>query len=262
MAESRMTQTDSGGCPDESAMLSVQRVERIGESVILYDASLVNHMHEAWFEPAHWTGALHAVGASGGRGTTLFIRCDEQDGVLRHYYRGGLVARLVRDRFLWLGEHRTRSFAEWRLLAHLQAAGLPAPRPLAARYRRHGLVYSADLITVRLPGVVPLATRMARGQVGETLWQQVGACIGRFHAAGVFHADLNAHNVQVSGSDAVFLLDFDRGRLMPGPGGWQARNLQRLQRSLRKVSAAMGRSLAPGDWEALLSGYQQRQPRP
>lgn len=258
MAESRMTQTDSGACPDENAMLSVECVTRAGESVILYDASLINHVCEAWFEPATWTAATLAPRAAAGRGATLFVECEGQHWVLRHYYRGGAVARLVTDRYAWAGEKRTRSFAEWRLLARLRAAGLPVPRPVAARYRRHALTYTADLITARIPDVVPLSVRMARGVVDEATWQRIGACIARFHAAGVCHADLNAHNVQVDGAGGIYLLDFDRGRIMPGDGPWRARNLQRLQRSLHKVAG----NLAAGAWPALLAGYAAHQPLP
>ena len=240
-------------------MLSVERVERIGDSVILYDASLVNHMHEAWFDPAHWAGAPRAPGYAGGRGATLFIQCEGQDWVLRHYYRGGKVARIARDGFLWLGEARTRCFAEWRLLAWLQAAGLPAPRPVAARYRRRGLVYRADLITVRIPDVVPLSTRMARGMVAPAIWRRVGECVGRFHAAGVFHADLTAHNLQINGNDEIFLLDFDRGRIMGGDGAWQRRNLERLARSFNKVASGAATGFGVADWAAILEGYRAHQ---
>ncbi len=237
-------------------MLSVERVERIGESVILYDGSLVNHMREAWFDPVAWPGAPVAPGYSGGRGATLFIDCEGQRWVLRHYHRGGTVARFARDGFLWLGANHTRSFTEWRLLARIQAAGLPAPRPVAARYVRRGLRYRADLITVRIPDVVPFSTRLAAGALSPAVWQRVGECVGRFHAVGVFHADLTAHNLQIDSRDQVFLLDFDRGRIMPGGGSWQRRNLNRLHRSLTKISSAGTCDFGAADWAALLDGYR------
>jgi 3-deoxy-D-manno-octulosonic acid kinase len=237
-------------------MLSVERVERIGESVILYDGSLVNHMREAWFDPATWPGAPAAPGYAGGRGATLFISCEDQDWVLRHYHRGGTVARFVSDSFIWHGEDRTRSFTEWRLLARLQAAGLPAPRPVAARYVRRGLLYRADLITVRIPDVVPLSTRLAQGRVAVPVWRRVGACVGRVHAAGFFHADLTAHNLQISRRDEIFLLDFDRGRLMSGDGTWRRRNLDRLHRSLTKISSDGAVGFSEANWSAILEGYR------
>lgn len=237
-------------------MLSVERIERIGESVILYDGSLINHIREAWFDPATWYGAPAAPGYSGGRGPTLFITCEGRDWVLRHFYRGGTIARIARDGFAWLGQDRSRSFAEWRLLARIREAGLPAPRAVAARYVRHGLLYRADLITVRIPDVVPLSTRLARAALSEAVWRRVGECVGRFHAAGVFHADLTAHNLQISRSDEIFLLDFDRGRIMPGAGAWQRRNLERLHRSLTKISSTGGIRFGETEWGAVLEGYR------
>lgn len=231
-------------------------LERSGDSVILYDASLANTMRAAWFEPASWPGAPVAPGYSGGRGATLFIRCEGQDWVLRHYHRGGTVARLAGDAFLWLGAERTRSFLEWRLLAQMQAEGLPAPRPVAARYVRSGLAYRADLITVRIPDVVPFSTRLAAGSVSDDIWRRVGACIGRFHLARFSHADLTAHNLQIDDRDTIFLLDFDRGRRMSGEGGWRKRNLQRLHRSLTKISAEAAFRFLPAQWQLLLEGYR------
>ena len=58
-----------------------------------------------------------------------------------------LVAKVSRDRYWWRGEFATRAFREWQLLYHLHRAGLPVPTPVAARYRRHGLMYTADILT-------------------------------------------------------------------------------------------------------------------
>lgn len=239
-------------------MLSVERIEKIGESVILYDGSLVNHMRAEWFDPATWPGAPAAPGYSGGRGATLFIHCEGQEWVLRHYHRGGTAARFGNDGFLWLGQQRARSFTEWRVLAWIQKALLPAPRPVAARCLRRGILYSADLITVRIPGVVPLSTRLAQNPLDIRVWRQVGECVGRFHSARVCHADLTAHNLQINSRDEIFLLDFDRGRIMAGKGAWQKRNLERLHRSLTKVSSSGAASFSAVDWSALLDGYRSR----
>ena len=236
----------------------VRRVETTGDGAILYDDELLSHPHPALFDPAHWPGAPHAVR---GRGAALFISHAGQDWVLRHYRRGGLVGRLLEDHFAWLGTARTRAFREWSLLAELVALGLPVPRPVAARYRRLGLVYTADLITVQLPGVRSLAERLAAGEAGEALWRAVGACIRRFHELDVWHADLNAHNVQVDGSGRVWLLDFDRGRRRPPRAGWRRRNLARLARSLSRLREREGLGFTGQHWQWLLAGYEGGTPR-
>lgn len=236
-------------------MPCVGRVERLGGSVILADASLAGQLREDSFDAAAWPDAQPVTGRGRGRGTTLFIGRGGHDWVLRHYRRGGQVARLSEDAFVWTGAERTRCFREWRLLARLHAAGLPVPRPVAACYRRHGLLYRADIITWRLAGVMPLSARLAAGPLPAESWWRIGHCIGRFHAAGVFHADLNAHNLQLRDDDEVFLLDFDRGRIMAGAGGWQRRNLARLRRSLARVAAGGAAGCDERDWSALLAGH-------
>ena len=130
---------------------------------------------------------------------------------------------------------RTRSFREIRLLAELRNRKLPVPPPVAACYRRGLLTYSAALITERLPGARTLAEMLAAGRVDDTHWAEIGRCLRRFHDAGAQHADLNAHNIMLGENGEVWLLDFDRGRLR-APGSWSARVLDRLARSLAKIS--------------------------
>ena len=111
-----------------------------------------------------------AVGQAGGRGSVLFLDHGGRPVVLRRYLRGGLAARVSRDRYCWLGEPRTRGFRELSLLGELLAEGLPVPQPVAARYRRRGLTYSAELVTARLPASAPLAQRLLAGRLGEQDW--------------------------------------------------------------------------------------------
>jgi 3-deoxy-D-manno-octulosonic acid kinase len=177
--------------------------------------------------------------------------------VLRHYRRGGLVARLSADAYLWTGASRTRSFREWRLLHQLREWQLPVPEPVAANYVRSGLVYRADLITVELPVRRTVAQALADGPLAAHSWEAIGRCVGRLHARGVHHADLNAHNLLLGADDTVYVLDFDRGRVRPR-GAWENDVLARLDRSLRKVTSEL-----PADrygqepWRALLAGVEE-----
>ncbi len=167
-----------------------------------------------------------------------------------------MIRRLSEDEFVWNGEDRTRSFREWRLLAELTRRRLPVPRPVAARYVRKGPRYTADLITERLPGVASLATKLGAGRLPADAWRSVGATIARFHAERVFHADLNAHNIQIDDAGAVYLLDFDRGRIRSRHGAWTLGNLRRLRRSLDKIRRYDAAQFADGDWDVLLQGYE------
>ncbi|HJT97147.1 MAG TPA: 3-deoxy-D-manno-octulosonic acid kinase [Rhodanobacteraceae bacterium] len=210
----------------------------------------------AWFDPAHWAEHGLAERRSGGRGGVAFVETPAGACVLRHYHRGGLAASVSRDRYLWTGAARTRAFREFRLLEHLIEAGLPVPAPIAARYVRSGMYYSADLIVRRIPAVDTLAERLARGTLDAALAERIGTTIARFHAAGACHADLNAHNILLDARDTVSLIDFDRGRLCKPALGWQQGNLARLRRSLMKLGA--GKRYADFDarfWHPLLAAY-------
>ena len=175
---------------------------------------------------------------------------------LRHYCRGGLVSRLINDQYLWLGEERTRSFCELRLLAQLRDRGLPVPPPIGAAYQRHGPFYRADLVTGYIDAP-SFQTLMLSNQLTGATWERVGRVVRRFHDAGVYHADLNIRNMLVRADGQVFLLDFDRGRLRP-QGGWARQNLDRLERSIHKICATTDARFDAAGWRCLLDGYQHR----
>lgn len=232
-------------------------VIKTGDGAILYDSEILNQISPAAFTPSAWTSASAVTGElrSAGRGNTMIVSDGENEFVLRHYRRGGLPGKLVRDLYLWNGEDNTRAFREWRLLYKLYRKGLPVPRPAAARYQRHGLTYRADLLTLRVPGIRSLADRIIERRETRAFWQAVGRGIHRFHAAGVYHADLNAYNVQIAPDGSIVLLDFDRGELRE-PGVWRQKNIARLHRSLRKIRGVDKRvNFGKAEWNELLEGY-------
>jgi 3-deoxy-D-manno-octulosonic acid kinase len=214
---------------------------------------------EALFEPRFWLDEGRITPVNGGRGAAWFIDLGAEHWVLRHYRRGGFMARLSQDRYLWMGEARVRAFAEFRLLAELVAMGLPVPVPVGARYERHGLWYRCDLITRRICGASSMSGALASGPLAEDTWRLIGSAIARLHAAGVDHADLNAHNVLLDGAGAVSIVDLDRGRVRRA-GAWTGRNLRRLHRSLVKISPHLPPGRFSGEaWRSLLAGYAERQ---
>lgn len=207
------------------------------EGAILFDAGLAVQPDDRWFDPQHWRAQdkLHGQ-ARGGRGGVAFVETPAGVCALRHYHRGGMAAPILGDRYLWIGSERTRGFAEFRLLAELQRRCLPVPAPVAARYRRGGVFYTADLLTRRIEHTRTLAECIVAAELDSALAARVGALIARFHAQGVDHADLNAHNVLI-GPNGLWLVDFDRGRIRLSQGGWCQANLRRLRRSLLKLGA-------------------------
>lgn len=236
-----------------------RQVKRSGSSVIVYDDRLVSQISPEMFKPDYWPDAAVVPGYSGGRGATLFINNAGSDWVLKHYHRGGMIGRWLSDGFAWSGQTRARSVIELDLLLEIVAVGLPAPVPVAAHILRKGLFYTADLITVRMPDVTPFSSRVAAGGASAAIWERVGACVGRFHAAGFYHADLSTHNLQIDSADNISLLDWDRGRQLK-PGSWCKRNLDRLHRSCVKISRDGQTQFSAADWQALIRGYESAGP--
>ena len=214
-------------------------------------SSPTHPLSTALFEAAYWRARHLVVGEAPGRGSSLFLQArDDEQWVLRPYQRGGLIAKLSQQRYIWLGVERTRAFREVRLTAALYEQGLPVPRPVACCVTRFGLTYEAALLTVRIPGARALASLLSAGEADEALLKRVGAMIKRFHQAGLDHVDLNARNILVDEAGKPWLIDLDRCRLRP-PGKWQASNLQRLERSVVKFAPSQVENLmAP-----LYAGY-------
>ncbi|WP_155196211.1 3-deoxy-D-manno-octulosonic acid kinase [Orrella sp. JC864] len=201
----------------------------------------------ALFDPLAGGAQASAVG-EGGRQAAWFVQAGGVPAVLRHYRRGGLVGKLVRQSYLWQGEARTRPFAEFCVMARLHAAGLPVPAPLAAAYWRGGLSYRGALLTERIPGARALARRL-----DEPLWEPAARVIAALHAQGVWHADLNAYNLLFDAQDRPWLIDFDRAREGPLSAAQRLGNLRRLARSLEKVAGPQG--VAYG--QRIMQAYEQ-----
>ena len=240
---------------NEAAAAGEEALARGAGGAMLYDASGLHHPDTAVFDPAHWQARGAFETTRGGRGTVAFVRASrEQRWVLRHYRRGGLMAHLSDDLYVWTGADRTRSFREWRLLRQLRAWGLPVPAPVAARYQRAGPFYRADLLTAELPVRRTLAEALQQAALPTEAWHAIGQCVGSLHAHGVQHADLNAHNLLVGASSDIYVLDFDRGRIR-ARGAWERAVLARLRRSLLKVTSGLSADrFTEEQWRALSAG--------
>lgn len=227
-------------------------ITSLAGGALIYDAS---RWSAGQAEQALDTLPAHAAELRG-RGEVRYLCLTFAEAVLRQYQRGGLVARVSRDWYLWLGTEATRPFREFRLTAALYVQGLPVPCPLAARYLRSGLGYRASLITERIRNADTLADRLRAGRPID--WAAVGQLIARFHRRGLWHADLNAHNVLIDADDRLWLIDFDRGRLRLPAESWMRGNLDRLQRSLIKLGAqALVEGFSTRAWPQLLEAYDR-----
>lgn len=204
-----------------------------GQGAIVFDPARMSQAGPGLFAPGNYGDSARMVLGQGGRGSAWFVRGEFGAGVLRHYRRGGWMAKISDDAFLWRGEARVRSFAEFELLAELTRAGLPVPAPIAAYYRRSTGRYRAAILVTRIYAVANFAAAVSQSP-GSAPWSAAGKAIAQCHRVRAHHADLNGHNLLVDGAGEVHVIDWDKGRIEPELGNWCGRSLDRLERSLRK----------------------------
>jgi len=215
-----------------------------------------------WFTFDYWQSQGAITGSSKGRYTTWFVKpnmaeTDESEWVLRHYYRGGLMEKISKDAYFYTGLKNTRAVAELSLLELLYSEGYEVPRPIAANVERSGLYYCADIIIERVEGAQDLVAQLSKSPMSDLQWQQLGACIAKFHQRGVYHADLNAKNILIT-PDKFYLIDFDRGEIRNPNPKWQGANLERLLRSFRKELAKLPTlAFSESNWQELMKGYSK-----
>jgi len=231
-----------------------ERILTAGRHSVIFGAQLAEPADPSWFDPRHWQKVGGIALETSGRGAVLIVKRAAQTWVVRHYNRGGFVARFVADHYVWTGLENTRAFREWRLLRRLSSAGLPVPNPIAAHVYRTGPIYTADIITTYLPETRKLSAFISEGAVPASCWRRIGTMIRAVHAHGVDHPDLTAHNILLDTRGALFLVDFDNASVKPA-GPWQQAGVGRLQRSLRKVALETGTEFDAAAWGEIEAGY-------
>jgi len=226
---------------------------------IAYDSERITTADSNYFDPEYWRSQQALAGTAVGRGNTWFVNSIFGPVVLRQYLRGGWVARISKDRYFFTTISRSRPFREFFALVDLHKLGLPVPKPVAALCRHNGMLSSGALITQTIENSQTLADILSAAGSGLTnndnCWERVGACIRRFHNAGVWHADLNARNILLDSAKGVYLVDFDRARLSPGKKVNGEGNLKRLKRSLIKLWPGSHNAALESAWEQLRAGY-------
>lgn len=232
---------------------------RADGQVIWYDSTILPHPEPRLFDPDWLRRTAALTGQSQGRNTAWFLHHAGRDMVLRHYWRGGMVGRFNKDRYLRVPVENSRAMRELTLLRWMRDQGLPVPRAIAARFAPAGPFYRADLLMERINGTLTLADHLLTAPLSAPDWQRVGAVIARMHGLGVHHSDLNCRNILLDGQDQVWLIDFDKCDRRP-PGQWAQHNLERLHRSFTKEKAKYpALHWDEAAWQALLAGYRTAQ---
>lgn len=236
-------------------------VERRRRDLLYVRQDLLDALRGAGLGSADdWRNLLARAPGGTGRGATA--RLELLGGprvVVKKMRRGGLAARLWRDRFAG-----TR-----RLLANLTVAeeakrrGIATPSPVALCLRADGLgLYQAWLMIEEIAQARDLLSVFKEGAPPPGVLEAAMGLVRRMHDAGLHHRDLNLGNLLVRedppGTREAFVIDLDRAVLRPGPldDGDRLRALLRLERSYVKHVGAPGPlgDDAHSVWLALYTG--------
>jgi 3-deoxy-D-manno-octulosonic acid kinase len=215
------------------------------------------------FDPSYLNSENLITNTASGRGLVYFFRALEEKCVLRHYYRGGLIAKLSKDTFMYQSLEKTRPFQELSLLTKLHSAGLNVAKPLAARVTRTGFTYKADIITGAIENAQELHEAILQKPLEQPVWKNIGATLRQMHDLQACHYDINVKNVllqQRSENEeeselSIYLLDFDGCKIRSGEQ-WKTSNLERFKRSLEKQNAKFSTYFYDAEcWKTIEEGY-------
>ncbi len=228
---------------------------QLGSSLICYDDTFISNPEWPLFDSHYWQQQNKVIGSAEGRGTTWFVQLESIQAALRHYRRGGLFGKLVKDHYWFSNWSKTRSIAEFELLLVLREAGVNVPRPIAARAVKTGCTYQADLLSEKIAHAQDLVAILQLQSLPAVMYQKIGAEIAKMHKAQVNHTDLNIHNILIDSKEQVWIIDFDKCQQQSGDD-WKLSNLERLKRSFVKEQQRFNIQWHENEWQTLLQGYQ------
>lgn len=246
------------------------KITKTANSYILYDASIIAEPSLQLFDGDYHTkqqaqqnnsataSVTTGVSTGIGRAKVVYFSSDNRSLVLKHYFRGGMVASFIKDQYLGFDIEKSRAFREWRLLKKMAQLGLPVPQAVAAHVKKSLFFYRADLITEEIKNAKTLADILIEKSIDGKQWKKIGACIKFFHQHNVYHADLNARNILITKNQEIHLIDFDNSGFRDDSKTWKKKNMARLKRSLIKFKNNQNDfNFNEKNWLVLLAGYDE-----
>jgi 3-deoxy-D-manno-octulosonic acid kinase len=183
-----------------------------------------------------------AVGAGAGNRQSAY-RLSLDDGLelfARRSRRGGMIASILSDVYAGM---TPRPLTELAVTIEAMRRGIPVAEPMGAMVEWIALVlYRGFFLTRAVPGMTLWEFLKTDDDptVRSHVLGQARSAIDTMHEKGLFHADLNLHNLlvtQVRESFTVIIIDLDKSRLFDAPVSFAMRraNAARLIRSARKL---------------------------
>ena len=169
-----------------------------------------------------------------GRGKALELEYGGKSYFLKHYIRGGFIAKISYDRYIFNSLASTRAVKEYNFLNTMNNKGLPVPKAAALQVITNHFTYKADLITCKIENEGTLYEFVKDNKMTRALWNALSTTIEKFYQENVYHSDLNAKNIIIDKDNNFFLLDFDNSYFFYDKKLF-TKSIFRLERSLKKI---------------------------
>jgi len=234
-------------------------VHRVADTWLVLDAAHAPRLVQLRLADPAEREALFARAPLRGRGRVPSVPLGPDTAlVLRRYRHGGLLGPLTRGLFLGPG----RALAELRVTAAAEAVSAPVPHVLCVVvWPVIGPFWSALIGTREIPDAADLAVALGQAPAARdciALARRAGHAVGRLHAAGIQHRDLQLRNIMVGRGATPGLVVIDLDRAVSHAAGLlpeqRAQNLGRLARSVVKCGL-WGERVGPRALAAFVSAY-------
>lgn len=191
-----------------------------------------------YFDIDDYKKSARVIDVHHGRGATYLVQDKyKRRIVIRHYYRGGFIGRILEDKFLKFFKSSRRSFNEFELLITMKKMGLSVPKPIVARMEKNFLFVRNDIIMLEIPGTKNLEEILSERRLSDAEILKVGDALGRLFKAGIYHSDLNITNILFDGANNVWIVDFDKCIQKTINKKQYNSMVERLNRSFEKIKS-------------------------
>lgn len=177
--------------------------------------------------------------------------------VVKRLFHGGRLANLWKDRFLGTG----RITSHIPLADYLNGHGIATPRVLFASWRSSWGVVRGEVGFEKLAAGVDADRYFFVSEEPPEDWnetaEKIGQLVASMHRLNFLHSDLNVMNLYIGPGEQIYVLDLDNSPLPNGllGAGSRRRNLERLERSIRKQGRERARDYVEAVVEAVRHAY-------
>lgn len=211
----------------------MDKIIKNNNTYVQYDPNVFNNFSEKLFNIDYITKKGLIKSTIDGRGKTFVLNYNNEEYVLKHYIRGGIVSKLSYDKYILNSLASTRSLKEYNFLNIMHKKKLPVPKPAALQVTMGRFTYQADLITCNIKNQGTLYKFVKENRMTQALWNSLSYTLDKFFQENVYHSDLNAKNIIIN-ENKFFLLDFDNSYFFYNKKMF-TKSINRLERSLKKI---------------------------